>query len=94
MIRQKLEEFACQCDVIIHLAALNRHNNPQTIYETNILLVNKLIDALNKTSARPHILFASSTQEERDNMLANQSVKAGNYWQPGQKKNNSPFTVL
>ena len=35
----KLEDFARQCDVIIHLAALNRHNDPQTIYNTNILLV-------------------------------------------------------
>ncbi len=39
----KLEDFVSQCDVIIHLAALNRHNDPQTIYDTNILLVNKLI---------------------------------------------------
>jgi UDP-2-acetamido-2,6-beta-L-arabino-hexul-4-ose reductase len=34
----KLEEFVRQCDVIIHLAALNRHNDPQTIYDY-ILLV-------------------------------------------------------
>jgi UDP-2-acetamido-2,6-beta-L-arabino-hexul-4-ose reductase len=64
-----LENFVSQCDVIIHLAAVNRHNDPQTIYETNILLVNKLIQAMDKTGARPHILFSSSTQEERDNMF-------------------------
>jgi UDP-2-acetamido-2,6-beta-L-arabino-hexul-4-ose reductase len=64
-----LENFVSQCDVIIHLAAVNRHNDPQTIYDTNILLVNKLIQAMDKTGARPHILFSSSTQEERDNMF-------------------------
>jgi UDP-2-acetamido-2,6-beta-L-arabino-hexul-4-ose reductase len=65
----KLEEFVRQCDVIIHLAALNRHNDPQTIYDTNILLVKKLLKALETTQSRPHILFSSSTQEERDNMF-------------------------
>jgi UDP-2-acetamido-2,6-beta-L-arabino-hexul-4-ose reductase len=65
----KLEEFVRQCDVIIHLAALNRYNDPQTIYDTNILLVKKLLKALDTTGSRPHILFSSSTQEERDNMF-------------------------
>jgi UDP-2-acetamido-2,6-beta-L-arabino-hexul-4-ose reductase len=64
-----LEDFVSQCDVIIHLAALNRHDDPQTLYETNILLVKKLIAAMDKTGSRPHVLFASSTQEERDNMF-------------------------
>ena len=65
----KLEDFVRQCDVIIHLAALNRHNDPQTIYDTNILLVKKLLNALDSTGSKPHILFSSSTQEERDNMF-------------------------
>ncbi len=64
-----LEKFASQCDVIIHLAALNRHNDPQTIYDTNMLLVNKLVTAMDKTGSRPHVIFASSTQEERDNLF-------------------------
>ena len=65
----KLEEFVRQCDVIIHLAALNRHNDPQTIYDTNISLVKRLLKALDSTGSKPHILFSSSTQEERDNMF-------------------------
>lgn len=64
-----LEKFVSQCDAIVHLAALNRHHDPQTIYCTNLLLVNKLIDALEKTGARPHLLFSSSIQEERDNVF-------------------------
>ena len=64
---EQLEGFVRQCDVIVHLAALNRHNDPQVIYETNVDLVKKLIDAMNKADVRPHVLFASSTQEERDN---------------------------
>jgi UDP-2-acetamido-2,6-beta-L-arabino-hexul-4-ose reductase len=64
-----LDSFVGQCDVIVHLAALNRHNDPQAIYATNISLVNRLIDSLERTSSSPHLLFASSTQEERDNIF-------------------------
>jgi len=65
----KLEAFVGQCDVIVHLAALNRHNDPQVIYDTNIELVRKLISAMESTGNRPHVLFSSSTQEERDNVF-------------------------
>jgi len=65
----KLETFVKQCDTIVHLAALNRHNDAQTIYDTNIGLISKLIESLGKTGSKPHILFSSSTQEERDNVF-------------------------
>ena len=65
----QLEAFVRQCDVIVHLAALNRHNDPQTIYNTNIELVRKLIRALESTGSKAHVLFSSSTQEERDNVF-------------------------
>jgi Nucleoside-diphosphate-sugar epimerases len=64
----KLGTFVSECDAVVHLAAMNRHGNPQVIYDTNIGLVKSLIGACEATSATPHILFASSTQEERDNL--------------------------
>jgi UDP-2-acetamido-2,6-beta-L-arabino-hexul-4-ose reductase len=66
--KEALENFVKQCDVIIHLAALNRHNDPEVIYGTNIELVQKLISACESTNSTPHILFSSSTQEEKDNL--------------------------
>lgn len=63
----QLEEFVSQCDVIVHLAALNRHSDPHVIFETNVDLVKKLIAAMNAANVQPHVLFSSSTQEERDN---------------------------
>lgn len=62
-----LDEFVSQCDVIVHLAAMNRHNDPEVIYNTNIELVQKLITSLERTNSRPHIIFSSSSQEELDN---------------------------
>ena len=32
---KKLDEFVGKCDVIVHLAAMNRHNDPEVIYQTN-----------------------------------------------------------
>lgn len=73
---QKLQDFAKQCDAIVHLAAINRHPSPQFIYEKNVELVQKIIDACINTTSKPHILFSSSIQEERDNEFGN-SKKAG-----------------
>ena len=63
----KLRAFVRQCDAIVHLAAMNRHPDPQVIYNTNIQLVKQLIAALEAEQVSPHILFSSSTQEERNN---------------------------
>jgi len=62
-----LEEFVSKCDVIVHLAAMNRHNDQEVLYTTNIDLVKKLIIALENTKSKAHVLFSSSSQEERDN---------------------------
>jgi len=71
-----LETFVSKCDVVVHLAAMNRHNEPQVIYDTNIGLVQKLISALNRTNSKAHVLFSSSTQEEKDNLYG-KSKKEG-----------------
>jgi UDP-2-acetamido-2,6-beta-L-arabino-hexul-4-ose reductase len=63
----QLDNFVSQCDVIVHLAAMNRHNDPEVIYNTNIELVQKLIASLERTKSSAHVLFSSSSQEERDN---------------------------
>lgn len=72
----KLNEFVSQCDVIVHLAAMNRHNDPQVIYDTNLGLVQKLVQSLVATNSKSHVLFSSSTQEEKDNLYG-KSKKEG-----------------
>lgn len=62
----KLEKFVSQADVIVHLAGVNR-DEPDVIYNKNIELMQKLLDAADKTGNKPYILFSSSTQIERDN---------------------------
>lgn len=92
--QHKLEAFVKQCDAIVHLAALNRHNDPQTIYDTNIGLVRKLIEALENTASKPHILFSSSTQEERDNIFGRSKREGRELLADWAEKNGALFTGL
>lgn len=64
----KLDEFTSKCDVIVHLAAMNRHESEQFIYETNVALAKKMVASLERTNSKAHVLISSSTQEERDNL--------------------------
>ena len=90
----KLKQFVANCDVIVHLAAMNRHENQQIIFDKNIDLVQKLIVALNKKSSDTHVIFSSSTQEEEGNLYGNSKIKGRELLQNWAEKNNSIFTPL
>ncbi|MDA9773319.1 NAD-dependent epimerase/dehydratase family protein [Saprospiraceae bacterium] len=71
-----LEAFVSECDVIYHLAAMNRHESQQVIYDTNVSLVKQLISACTATNSKPWIIISSSSQEDSDNLYGN-SKKEG-----------------
>lgn len=89
-----LRGFVKQCDVIIHLAAMNRHLDPQVIYETNLLLVNQLIGALEAEKVSPHLLFSSSTQEERENEYGKSKREGRELLEQWASKNGASFTGM
>ncbi|MCF8095727.1 MAG: NAD-dependent epimerase/dehydratase family protein [Desulfobacteraceae bacterium] len=62
-----LRDFVRKCDVIVHLAGINRHENPEALYQGNVDLARRLISAMDAENVAPHVLFSSSTQEESDN---------------------------
>ena len=92
--KSKLNEFVQSCDAIVHLAAMNRHGDPQVIYDTNIKLVKQLIAACETTDSKPHILFASSTQEERDNPYGNSKKEGRKLFEAWANRNDARFTGL
>lgn len=87
-----LEIFVQSCDVIVHLAAMNRHKDPETIYQTNIKLVNQLINACETTNSKPHILFSSSIQEEHDNQYGASKREGRKLFEKWALKNKAQFT--
>lgn len=86
--------FVKNCDVIVHLAAMNRHNDPEVLYYTNILLVKKLIGAMENENVTPHVLFSSSTQEERDNKYGQSKKEGRELLQNWAEKHGAIFTGL
>ncbi|MBN9300148.1 MAG: NAD-dependent epimerase/dehydratase family protein, partial [Filimonas sp.] len=90
----QLDGFVKQCDVIVHLAGMNRHQDPQIIFNTNINLAHSLASALKRTKSDAHILFSSSTQEERDNEYGSSKQRARQILIDQAKENNSLFTGL
>jgi UDP-2-acetamido-2,6-beta-L-arabino-hexul-4-ose reductase len=89
-----LENFVRQCNVIIHLAAIDRHIDPQIVYNTNIQLVKQLISAMDKTKSIPHVIFASSLQEERDNMFGKSKRECREVLATWAENNKTIFTGL
>lgn len=90
----RLSAFVQSCDVIVHLAAMNRHPDPEVIYQTNIRLVRQLIDACEKTNSIPHILFSSSTQEERDNLYGRSKKEGRHMLEEWAARHQAQFTGL
>lgn len=91
---QQLDEFVKQCDVIVHLAAMNRHPDPEVIYHQNVGLVNQLVASLERTHSKTHLIFSSSSQEEQNNLYG-KSKKEGRFllanWA---KKNGGKYTGM
>ena len=90
----ELNNFVESCDTIVHLAALNRHEDPQVIYDINIELVQKLIEACRSTNSKPHILISSSTQEERDNLYGRSKKEGRKVLAKWAKEEDIAFTGL
>lgn len=90
----KLNEFVAQCDIIVHFAAMNRHNDPHVIYDTNIGLVQKLIKSLEVTHSKAHVLFSSSTQEERDNLYGKSKKEGRELIMDWAKESGGKFTGM
>jgi len=89
-----LEDFVAQCDCIIHLAAMNRHDDANVIYNTNLKLVDDLIDACINKGATPHIIFSSSSQEDRDNLYGQSKKEGKEKFMQWAAENDGKFTSL
>jgi len=90
----KLQEFVKKCDVIVHLAAMNRHLDPQVIYDTNINLVNKLTKACDVVNVAPKIIFSSSTQEGLENPYGKSKKEGRLHLEQWARVNNTYIATL
>ena len=90
----KLDDFVKECDIIVHLAAMNRHKDPEVIYNCNLSLVKKLIGSLERTESKAHVLFSSSSQEDKDNLYGRSKKEGRKLFAAWAQKSEGKFTGM
>lgn len=86
-----LDSFVLKCDIIIHLAGLNRHSEESFIFNTNIGLAERLIESFKRTNFKGQIIFSSSIQEERNNVFGNSKKAARECFSNWAKQSGATF---
>jgi UDP-2-acetamido-2,6-beta-L-arabino-hexul-4-ose reductase len=86
-----LDSFVSKCDIIVHLAGLNRHSEESAIYNTNIGLAERLVDSFKRTGFKGQIIFSSSIQEERNNTFGNSKKAARELFANWASQSNATF---
>ena len=88
---RNLDSFVSKCDIIVHLAGLNRHSEESVIYNTNIGLAERLVDSFKRTGFKGQIIFSSSIQEERNNTFGNSKKAARELFAIWASQSNATF---
>ncbi len=88
-----LAAFVAQCDVVVHLAAMNRGESEE-IYACNVRLVQQLIAALEGRHHKPHVIFSSSVQEEGENSYAVSKREGRRLFEAWSKRTGGAFSGL
>jgi UDP-2-acetamido-2,6-beta-L-arabino-hexul-4-ose reductase len=89
-----LDLFVSKCDIIVHLAGLNRHSEESVIYDTNVGLVVKLVDSFIRIGFKGQVIFSSSIQEERNNTFGNSKKAARELFANWASQSNANFHGL
>lgn len=92
--RAALDRFVRNCDVVVHLAAVNRHPDPEALYRVNLDLVDRLTGACERAGVAPHIVFASSTQESNDSAYGRSKREGRARLEQWAERHDAPFTGL
>ena len=86
-----LDSFISKCDIIVHLAGLNRHSEESVIYDTNVDLAVKLVDSFKRIGFKGQVIFSSSIQEERNNTFGNSKKEARELFANWADQSNATF---
>ncbi len=62
-----LDEKVKKSSVIVHLAGLNRHEEPSVIYDSNMDLSQEIVNSIKRVGFKGKLIFSSSIQESQNN---------------------------
>jgi len=63
---EELDAMVSECDVLVHLAGMNRGNDHE-VETTNVALAEALVEACVRTESVPHVIYSNSIQCTQDN---------------------------
>ena len=89
----RLAAFVLSCDVVVHLAGMNRGDDTE-VFAANTGLAEKLIKALLLTEKKPHLVFSSSTQIEKRTVYGDSKVECSRRFQAWADSCGALFTNL
>lgn len=89
--KELLVKFASSCDVIVHLAGMNRGGDAE-VAGTNVALTEALLNACDAAGTRPHIIFSSSTHIRRGTPYGESKKKCAELIRAWASKNKTVFT--
>ena len=89
----RLYDFVSNCDVIVHLAGMNRGDDKE-VESINIKLTTKLIEACERRNRTPHIIFSSSTHIYLDTVYGRSKVLCAEKFREWASRNSAVFTNL
>ena len=92
--QEKLYEFISKCDIIVHLAGVNRHSEEEFIYKRNIELAKKLVNSFIRTKFKGLLIFSSSTQEEKNNNFGKAKREAREFFTNWANESGANFKGL
>ena len=83
-----------ESDVVIHLAGLNRHNDDEEIFQTNIKLAKDISNSITRTSFSGKLIYISSIHELNNSRYGASKLKAREILTKGCKEVGCKFTAL
>jgi len=89
-----LDDFVKKSDVIVHLSGVNRHDNQEFIYRSNIEMTNKIISSFERTHFKGKLVFSSSIQENLSSSFGKSKKKSRLLFQSWCSKNGVSFHGL
>lgn len=88
-----LESWVSSCDVLVHLAGMNRGEDSE-VYDTNVRLADLLIKALTATGKTPQVVFSSSTQIDRHTAYGDSKIECSRRFQSWAQDRGAVFSNL
>lgn len=91
---EELEDFLTQCDILVHLAGVNRPGSEDEYFTENVGFTEKLVNILKKKKRKIHIIFSSTIQVGRHKHYEESKRRAEKILESYADESESSLTVF